>query len=851
MVLRPLVLALSLLLSACPEPPEATPVETRRAGPLQVGAAEVPVDLPVGAPLGGYTARCWIMTGASSVDDREGAYTVAFDTSVGVQTRPTVRAFWFENGQEDLVLLKFDAIYAFDGILPALTARLEAATGRELDGRVVVSASHTHHGWANYSDQTAFYLGGDRYDHEVFLRLVGSMEAAAVAAWERRQEAQVGVGHLRDWDPDNRVYRDRRGENDDLQLWDDLPAGSYKDPTLWMLRADDLAGNPIAVLYGLAIHGILLDADNPMASVDAPGALDLRFQEAFGPGVVVGHFQTGAGDASPAGQDDFYARIESVGENAVDSLLDLWSRIPVAPVEVTLETVTRSFRQTSADIHVTRNGTVDWSYLPYEDGYEPDLAIYAEDGSLLSPFDEFNVENGAAFCGDATPYLTGWDIGTPIPPYASCTQVEGFETLLENVFELDPLTLPLQESEWSTLTASLLGPLPTLKEDGSTTEEPLLFGFFPGEACALYTEMFRRRVAEELGIEDAVAVAFSQDHEGYLMLAEDWLQGGYEPSINLWGPLQGDHLMDRWFEMARVLLTESLEPADPMDLWQAPAWGPDALPERIPDTTPEAGTLLAEAPVGLYTPLLTEEEFEGGAVPDLAWPEEVPRVQGMVQLAWQGGDPAVDLPRVVLEREEAGSWVEVTTPSGRPVTESLHDILLTWTPDPLTPADAVQEHRWWAGWQAVSSVEDRAGLPEGRYRFHITGRRATGGDRWPWPTEPYEIVTEAFTVVPAAITLEVDGEDLLACIEAPERGFRYVAPGGSVRGCNPLPEGDVAVERLLEDGNTEQEWATVDASLTEDGRTRLVGAGAGTLQRVTVTDAYGNTGEARFVAVQR
>ena len=35
-------------------------------------------------------------------------------------------------------------------------------------------------------------------------------------------------------------------------------------------------------------------------------------------------------------------------------------------------------------------------------------------------------------------------------------------------------------------------------------------------------------------------VGYAQDHEGYLLLAEDWLVGGGdEPGINVWGPLQG------------------------------------------------------------------------------------------------------------------------------------------------------------------------------------------------------------------------------------------------------------------------------------------------------------------------
>ena len=60
----------------------------------------------------------------------------------------------------------------------------------------------------------------------------------------------------------------------------------------------------------------------------------------------------------------------------------------------------------------------------------------------------------------------------------------------------------------------------------------------------MYAEQFRRRSKAELGFENAITVGYAQDHEGYLMIPEDWLVGGYEANINIWGPLQGEHIME-------------------------------------------------------------------------------------------------------------------------------------------------------------------------------------------------------------------------------------------------------------------------------------------------------------------
>ncbi len=335
-------------------------------------------------------------------------------------------------------------------------------------------------------------------------------------------------------------------------------------------------------------------------------------------------------------------------------------------------------------------------------------------------------------------------------------------------------------------------------------------------------------------------VGYSQDHEGYLLVTEDWLKGGYEPSINCWGPLQADYLMDQAMDMSGLLLTDEIEPHDPWGIWSADTWGPYSLPVHTPDLTPEAGTLLEEPPDYLYSPLLSNDELDEGVVPDLSWPDQVPRVQGIVQIAWQGGDPAVDLPRVLLERsEEDGLWAEVTTASGRAVTEALPDILLAHTPDPLEPADADQDHFWWAAWQAISTVRDRAGFPEGRYRLHVYGNRATGGSTWPFQTEPYEFTTEPFTVVVAALDVTITDDDMCVSLPGPQRGFRHVARYGSYRGDNPVPENTVQVTWTMSDGSFQTEDLLGSVSSQKSCFEDVVPSDA---IEAVVRDVYGNEG---------
>ncbi|MDG1480843.1 MAG: neutral/alkaline non-lysosomal ceramidase N-terminal domain-containing protein [Myxococcota bacterium] len=845
---------LTLLLACGPgsDPAARTPL-TLSAGAPVAGVAEVPIDFPVGAPMGGYSSRCDYLGGDGSVDKRQSAYALAFSSSAGIQTRPMAKALWLENGDQHLVVLKADVIYSYDGMVEELEARLSEATGVELNGRIMLTTSHTHNAPANYSDQIHFYLGGDRYNEEVFRRFATSLEAAALSAYEGRVDAKIGMGIATDWDPDDRVYADRREQNDDLQVWDDAPAGYGKDPHLYVLRVDDLNDNPLGVFFNFGIHGTSLGGNNAMISTDSSGGLEGILEERFDTPVVVAHLQGAGGDAAPQGTSAHgheYARMEGIGEFAVDAIHDLWSATPTSDASLTLDSVGHSIPQALDTIQVTRDGTVDWYYAPYNEDEEfaPDDLIYDTDGSILSPIDEFNAQYGGVFCGYDDPLISSGTIGSQVPPYDGCMNVELISFVINGIFGLDEFweggeaPLPLPSSEQAGTAAALLSPLSILNPDGTTTSEDFLVGFFPGETTAMYTEQFRRRAAAELGLSQSMVVGYAQDHEGYLLIPEDWLIGGYEPNINLWGPLQGEHIMEGvLLSIEEHLLTETLEPQDPLGIWQPTDYPVRDLPGLAPDDAPAAGTALTSLPEYIYTPLdlaHPDEAKDGDALIAIAPEAVVPRVQGMVQFAWEGGDPGVDMPLVILERQDGGEWIEVTTAAGRPITGDLPDILLTLSSDPLYPYDDAQSHIWWAAWQAVGHVHDRAGLPEGTYRLHVYGKTYAGGaTEWPWPTDDYELTTDPFEVTPAQVSISVDEGSVSAWISGPSAGYRLVDVDGSAQGSNPVHEATLS-------------WTFADDSIELDDAAGTISGGVTTFTTsppadavgVEITDMYGNTG---------
>ena len=75
---------LTVFLVACgddTEKPDRTPVELV-AGAPQAGVAEINIDFPMGAPMGGYSNRCDYLGRSGAVDKRRSGYTQAWSSSL-------------------------------------------------------------------------------------------------------------------------------------------------------------------------------------------------------------------------------------------------------------------------------------------------------------------------------------------------------------------------------------------------------------------------------------------------------------------------------------------------------------------------------------------------------------------------------------------------------------------------------------------------------------------------------------------------------------------------------------------------------------------------------------------------
>ncbi|MEW6430788.1 MAG: neutral/alkaline non-lysosomal ceramidase N-terminal domain-containing protein [Myxococcota bacterium] len=302
------------------------------AGPLEAGVATVPLDAPVGVPTGGYSKP--------SPAEPESPWSVRHPATTGVQTVPTARALALSDGVTTVALVRVDLC------LTTATLRLRAQSALRALGHdvpLIVSATHTHSGPARYFHPAPVDGSGgfdpttvamDVFDPEVEARLSASIAQAAAQALASRHRVSVAVATV----DAGAFNRDRRCENDDLY------GPGFRDTTLTVVRFDevDADAQPVRPLTGIvhfALHGTFLDAENPLFSVDAPGALELFASDAVGVPLVF--LQGAAGDVSPspgASGFDAFQSMERLGVMAAPLVADAFARARplAAPARATL-----------------------------------------------------------------------------------------------------------------------------------------------------------------------------------------------------------------------------------------------------------------------------------------------------------------------------------------------------------------------------------------------------------------------------------------------------------------------------------------------------------------------------------
>jgi neutral ceramidase len=801
-------------------PPTARAGTTVEAGPVTAGTAEALLDVPLGASLAAFTSRSEGAGGQGFVpepqDQRRTYLAGSFAPSVGIETAPRIRALALTAGAETVLLMKLDLATSYQGFVHDLEAEL----GPEFSGKILIATSHSHSSFGNYSGHSALAVGFGRWRSSVYQPIIAQMAEVARAALAARQPARIGLAYDPEFDRDDRVNRDRREENDELA------GGREDDHHLFVLRVDAIDGEgtrPIAIVPVFGIHGTLHDAVNAIVSTDAPGGIERVLEERFDTPVLAMHLQGAAGDVSPAGRGSIdcggmevcsdFAKAETVGHFAADAILAAWATAGENMLgEVAMEMLSRTV-PLGPDYRTFRIRDGALEYAEWHLNRRADGVVWDEDGNLVSPIDEFNAPFGAALCSPTVPALVpraqmpGTENLLDVP-YRGCNRLEHVDTLFETLIDIELEETPLCETTQTTVSALRIG--------------DWMIGTMPGEATTLLTRHLR--TLSPVAPERTIIVGYAQDHGGYLLRPEDWLQGGYEPTISFWGPLEGEYVAEQVAVLMAAATTGERENgnADGLAHVASPTHR-DEFERDVLATTP--GTVPATLPPYILTRLLRSVSS--------AQPAASVRRLESVFFTWAGEDPMDGTPRVFLQREaEPGVFEDVLRRIGRPVNDG--DLILTWTPNPIEPAPGTPRTHYYTvemqavaplGMRGLPTLGDRVGLPLGRYRFRVEG---TG----------YEVASEPFEVTPAVLQAERAAEGAAVRIAlrypAPTTGYRLLDLETLSNAPVPLRSAPVTVVELR--GGVPDR--TVE--LATDANGVVVHTPAEGVSALRVTDRFGN-----------
>jgi hypothetical protein len=215
------------------------------------------------------------------------------DRAEGVDMPFWATVLLLDDGESKAAIVDLDFLLIPTVDCRALRARVAEAAGVAPE-HVRISCTHTHSGAPWSADR----MGGQKELPGMDLvpafraRLDAAIVEAARVARAAQRPARVAAGYGSSDVSVNRRLRLPEGRTVVAQNWD-----GETDPTLTVLRIDDLEERPIACVVGYGTHPIVLAHQNRQLSPDYPGTLKRRVEALVG-----GHclfLQGCAGDQIP------------------------------------------------------------------------------------------------------------------------------------------------------------------------------------------------------------------------------------------------------------------------------------------------------------------------------------------------------------------------------------------------------------------------------------------------------------------------------------------------------------------------------------------------------------------------
>jgi neutral ceramidase len=256
---------------------------------FRAGVAKADLDPPLGIPMAGYSVRL----------------------SKGTLDPVEARVFAMSDGSRTVAFVTLDLCYTFE---PPVMEEIRAAVRDSVD-EVIFHASHTHSGPTYAASPEAVKHAIPRVA-EAIRTAVRSLAPAKIGnGW-----GQAYLGFNRRYlKPDGSLEMFWRNET---KISTTFPI----DPTVGVIRVDNAAGKPMAILVHYSCHPVVLGPDNLEYSADYPGEMRRYVESQLG---GMAFFLQGApGDINP------YFDKTKLGQDAISLMREQGTKLGAEAVRV-------------------------------------------------------------------------------------------------------------------------------------------------------------------------------------------------------------------------------------------------------------------------------------------------------------------------------------------------------------------------------------------------------------------------------------------------------------------------------------------------------------------------------------
>lgn len=600
---------------------------------LQAGVAEGYLEVPVGVSQGGYGFRPGILLKP---------YSQSIAASQGMFHRLKAKVIVLDNGIERIVIVSLPMIFVTDWLKEMVTRKMIEDDNLNYRNNLIMTASHTHSGpgriWLiNTVGFGAFGL--DEYMDEIHQRIANSIAKTISQAVANLQPASYGYKVNTQFDPQRRITHHRRGEIPEIM-----------DNRLVAIRIDDATGKPLAVIVNFGTHGTVHERE--YLTGDAPAGtefgLENALEAAHGRRVPVLFINGHGGSVSPGCNSGKLSNTQSMwrcGKRSIEQILPVINDITTSS-NIDMSIISQRIPITRENIGYTKDEFYDANPLMGGDEYSPYLYGAFQCGLNVAAAD-IPMQDGKLGCLLNIEYL----FRTPVTIFSK-----------------------------TVITAAKIGGLAIYT--------------VPGEPHMDLGVEILRRLETELGWADVMPAGYSQDHQLYISRENDWVYGGYETTMSVWGPKFGNFIIDQIVANARRLVVP----------------GPDAFQGRV---LPQDFIFTDDEKKWVpYT--VTPEARAGVFITDA--PAKVKRLEQAL-LTWVGGHPGVGTPMIVLQKKTGGTFKDLSTlgeeySAGKSPYDNASLKIITRYLKVEVQTDKF-EHHWSLVWG------EKRNFPTGTYRFRI------------------------------------------------------------------------------------------------------------------------------------